>query len=91
MSKLMYLPLSIGTGLLAGQLSRRAFSFVWGAVDDADPPQPEQRDVGVGKLVVALALEGALLRLVKGLLDHASRQGFARLTGSWPGEERSEP
>jgi hypothetical protein len=34
-------------------------------------------------------LEGAIVRLLRGGVDHASRRGFARLTGSWPGEEKS--
>jgi len=29
--------------------------------------------------------------LAKGLVDHASRASFAKLTGSWPGEEAPEP
>jgi hypothetical protein len=39
------------------------------------------------KLVLALVLEGALVRLLRGGLDHASRHGFARVTGAWPGAE----
>jgi hypothetical protein len=36
-------------------------------------------------------IEGALFRVVKGLVDHASRRGFSKATGSWPGEEEPEP
>ena len=43
------------------------------------------------KLVPAPLIEGALFRLVRGMVDHGSRHGFARLTGAWPGEERPEP
>ena len=28
---------------------------------------------------------------MRGFVDHGSRRGFARLTGSWPGEEAPEP
>ena len=38
----------------------------------------------------ALAVEGAILLLVKGAVDHGARSGFARLTGSWPGEQRPD-
>lgn len=38
-----------------------------------------------------LVIEGALFRLVKGFTDHGARQGFAKATGSWPGEEEPEP
>ena len=88
MSKLVYMPISLASGLLAGLVSRRAFALVWGAVDNAAPPQPEQRVVALRKLILALTIEGAMLRLVKGLIDHGSRRGFAQLTGVWPGEHR---
>ena len=39
----------------------------------------------------ALVLEGAIFRLVKGLVDHGTRTSFAKFTGSWPGEEAPEP
>jgi hypothetical protein len=29
--------------------------------------------------------------LVKGLTDHGARRSFARMTGTWPGEEAPEP
>jgi hypothetical protein len=35
---------------------------------------------------MALEMEGALFRLVKGLAAHASRRVFSQLTGSWPGD-----
>lgn len=91
MSKLLFLPVSIASGILAGRLSRKSFALIWSAVDDEEPPKAEHRRVGVGKLALALALEGALFRLVKGLVDHASRKGFADFTGVWPGEEGPEP
>jgi hypothetical protein len=91
MSKLLFLPVSIGTGILAGLLSRKTFELIWSAVDDQEPPQAEHRRVGIPKLALALSVEGALFRLVKGLVDHASRKGFAGVTGVWPGEEGPEP
>ena len=40
--------------------------------------------------IAALALQGAMFRLVKGLVDHGSRAGFERLTGAWPGDAGPE-
>jgi len=85
-SKLIFKPVGIVAGLLAGLIGKKLFHGLWGALDDEQPPKPEQRPVAIGKLVVALALEGALFRLVKGLAEHGSRHAFSRLTGSWPGE-----
>jgi hypothetical protein len=88
--KVVFLPFSILGGILAGALGRKAFDAIWGKVDEEEPPQPEHRQVSLPKLVIALVLEGAIFRLAKGLFDHGARRGFARWTGSWPGEERPE-
>jgi hypothetical protein len=85
-SKLIFRPVSIVAGLVAGLIGKKLFQVLWGVVDDEQPPKPEERPVPIGKLVLALALEGALFRLVKGLAEHGSRHAFSRLTGSWPGE-----
>jgi hypothetical protein len=43
--------------------------------------------VSYPKLVLALLLEGAIFRLVKGMVDRGARVGFASITGRWPGED----
>jgi hypothetical protein len=88
--KLVFIPISIVGGLLAGAIGQKAFDAIWGKVDDREPPQPEHREVSLAKLAIALVIEGAIFRLVKGLFDHAARRGFARMTGEWPGEEEPE-
>ena len=60
-------------------------------IDDEEAPKAEHRQISLPKLAAALAIEGALFALIRGLVDHGSRQAFARATGSWPGEERPEP
>lgn len=87
-TKLLFLPFSVAAGLVGGLLSRRAFALAWGVIDDREPPKPDDRRARLGKLALALALEGAVFRLAKGLTDHASRSSFARVTGRWPGEKR---
>jgi hypothetical protein len=89
--KFLFLPLSIALGLIAGLLGRRVFERLWGLVDDEEPPDAKHREINVPKLVAALAIEGAIFRLVKGLTDHGARRSFARVTGTWPGEEAPEP
>jgi hypothetical protein len=88
--KIAFLPISILGGIVAGILGRKAFDAIWGRVDDQEPPQPDHREVSLGKLAIALLIEGAIFRLAKGLFDHAARRGFARITGEWPGEESPE-
>ena len=89
--KLIFAPLSIVLGLIAGVLGKKIFEQVWGLVDDEEPPKPEHRKFSWPKLITALAVEGAIFRLTKGLVDHGTRSSFAKVTGSWPGEEAPEP
>jgi hypothetical protein len=89
--KLIYLPIGVLTSLLAGQVSKKVFDLIWRQIEDQEAPRPKHREIALGKLALALLIEGALFRLVRGVVDHYARRGFAGLTGSWPGEERPEP
>jgi Protein of unknown function (DUF4235) len=91
MGKLMFIPVSVAGGLLAGFIAKKAFEASWSLIDDQEPPESEHREVEWLKLIAALALEGAIFRAVRGAGDHLARGAFARATGSWPGEERPEP
>ena len=55
--------------------------------DDEDPPEPDVRGTPTGKLIAALAIEGAIFRVTKGFVDHQARSGFAGATGRWPGKD----
>ena len=41
----------------------------------------------VAGLIAALAIEGAIFRVTKGVVDHQMRSGFAGATGRWPGKD----
>ncbi len=90
MSKLLFLPVSVGTGLVAGLIGKKVFGLIWGLIDDEEPPKAEHRHVDPVKLVLALLIDGAVFALIRGLVDHGSRHAFTRVTGSWPGEEEPE-
>lgn len=87
---LAFRPVGIVAGLLAGVVGKKTFELVWGLIDDEDAPEPKYREIAFGKLVVALLIEGAIFRVLRGLADHGARHGFARLTGEWPGQERPD-
>lgn len=89
--KLIYLPIGIVTSVLVGQLSKKVFDLIWSQIEDQEAPRPKHREIDLPKLALALLIEGALFRLMRGVVDHYARRGFASLTGSWPGEERPEP
>jgi hypothetical protein len=88
--KILFAPIGIGAGLLAGIAAKKVFEGLWTAIDDEDPPQPDDREARLLKLVAALAIEGAIFRVAKGLADRGARSGFAAATGSWPGESPPE-
>jgi hypothetical protein len=90
MAKLLFIPVSLVGGLLAGVVSRKAFDQIWGLIDEDEPPEGKHRDIDWRKLLLAAAIQGAIFRAVKEVADHYSRRAFARTTGSWPGEERPE-
>jgi uncharacterized protein DUF4235 len=90
-ARVLFAPISIAAGLIAGLLGRKLFERAWGLIDDEEPPDAEHRQIEWPKLIAALAVEGAIFRLVKGLVDHGARYSFQRATGSWPGEETPEP
>ncbi|MFL5911600.1 MAG: DUF4235 domain-containing protein [Gaiellaceae bacterium] len=89
--KLLFIPFSIVGGLMAGFLGKKIFEQVWGLIDEEEPPEAEHRVTTWGKLIAATALEGAIFKATRAAVDHGSRQAFASLTGSWPGEEAPEP
>jgi hypothetical protein len=85
--KLIFAPIGIVSGLLAGWVAQKAFERLWSVFDDEEAPEPGQRDASLPKLATALAVEGAVFRLTKGLVDRGARRAFAGFTGSWPGED----
>ena len=85
--KFLFLPFSIGAGLLAGFLSKKLFDGVWRLIDEEEAPEAEHKEISLVKLGMALVIQGAIFRLVRGLVDHQARKGFYGLTGRWPGDE----
>jgi hypothetical protein len=88
--KLLFAPIGIIAGLLAGMVAQKGFDRLWAVFDEEEPPEPDQRDASYPKLIAALVVEGAVFRLTKGVVDHSVRGGFARMTGKWPGEKSAE-
>ena len=89
--KILFAPIGILAGLFAGFVAQKGFERVWAIVDEEQAPEVENRDVSYAKLILALLLEGAIFRLVKGMVDRGARVGFASATGRWPGEDSPPP
>ena len=88
-AKLLFTPLSIGGGLLAGLLGKKVFEQIWGLIDKEEPPHPEHREISVPKMLIALAIEGAIFRMTKGALDHG--HGAPSSGSPAPGRARKSP
>ena len=86
MEKLIFVPVS----LVAGLIGKRLFGVIWRVIDDEEAPKPEHRDVQIGKLLLALTIERIVFSLTRGIVNHSARHAYARLTGSWPGDERPQ-
>jgi hypothetical protein len=87
---LLFRPVGLVAGFLAGFMARKAFDQIWLRIDDSAPPDPGERDIPKGKFVMALVLEGVIFTVTRGLVDHYSRVAFYRYTGAWPGEKKDD-
>ena len=90
MARILFAPLSIVGGILAGFVGTKLFELIWARIDSEEPPQPENRETTWLKLGIALALQGAIFRLVRGAFDHGARKAFMRGTRTWPGDTRPD-
>ena len=90
MAKILFIPVSIISGLIAGFVGKKAFEVIWGVIDDQEPPDAEDRETSMPKLVASLAVQGAAFSITRGVTDHLARRSFYKATGSWPGEQRPD-
>ncbi|HEV7917988.1 MAG TPA: DUF4235 domain-containing protein [Solirubrobacterales bacterium] len=89
MKRALFTPFSVISGLVAGIVAEKIFERIWAKVDnEPEAPSPKHRDIRWRKLLAALAVQGAIMRLVRGSVDRGSRVAFNRVTGSWPGEPK---
>lgn len=83
---IIYKPIGIVFGLLAGLFSTRLFNWVWSKVDDEEPPKPSTEWVQWTKLLSAAAVQGVIFKVVRVAVDRMTAKGFHYVTGIWPGE-----
>lgn len=90
MDRVLFTPFGIAAGLIAGFAGKLAFDRIWALIDDEEPPEPEHSEASWVKLILAMAIQGAIFRAVRGIAEHGARRGFQRWTGTWPGEQRPD-
>lgn len=89
--KLLYKPMGLVVGLIAGLLGRQLFNFVWGKLDDQEPPEATTELAPWGKVIGAAALQGAIFGAVRAAVNRGGAKTYEHLTGVWPGERRPDP
>jgi len=85
--KLLYKPIGLVFGILAGLVAKRIFDFVWTKIDDEDPPKGTTQHASWPKVLGAAALEGLIFKSTRVVADRYGAVGWNYLTGSWPGEK----
>jgi hypothetical protein len=88
---IIYKPIGLVLGIIAGILGRQAFNQLWQRIDDEEPPEPTTRDRSVGRIALAVGLQGAIFALVRMAVQRSGARAWRYFTGIWPGEKRPEP
>jgi hypothetical protein len=89
--KLIYKPIGIVLGLIAGFLGKKVFEQLWGVIDDREPPKPTTKYATWSKVLGAAAVEGIAFKTTRAAVDRAGARSFEHLTGFWPGEKVPDP
>ena len=90
MASLLYKPLGLIFSVLGSVVAGAIFKRVWSTVArDEEPPKATDERRGWSEVVAAATIHGAMAGGVKALMHRGGATGFARLTGTWPGESKS--
>ena len=86
-AKLAYRPVGLIASIAAGAVASAVFKQIWRRVSKKeDAPDAMQSEYGIGQILLAAVLQGAIFAAVKALIDRGGARGFQRLTGEWPGD-----
>ena len=88
---IIYKPIAIILGIIGGILGRQAFNQAWSKVDNEEPPEPTTRDTSLHRVIMAVAMQGAIFALVKMAVQRTGAKAWRHLFGIWPGEKRPDP
>jgi hypothetical protein len=87
--KLLYKPVGLIAGVLAGLAAGAIFKQVWKAiVKEEDSPDAKDKFRSWSGIVSEAAIQGAFFGATKAAVDRAAATGFEQLTGVWPGRLR---
>jgi hypothetical protein len=89
MAKLLYKPIGILVGALAGLVATQLFERIWALVSDSEPADPDDREAGWVEVLAAATISGAIFGAVRALIQRGGAKGFERATGIWPGDQKA--
>ncbi len=85
MTKLVYKPVGMVAGALAGIAAGVVFKQVWRLIaDEDDTPNATDEDRTWTEILIAAAIQGAIFAIVKAAVDRGGATGIKQLTGKWP-------
>ncbi|AUG75014.1 Integral membrane protein [Kitasatospora sp. MMS16-BH015] len=85
MIKILYKPLGLLFGALAGVAAGALFRRLWAVLGhEDDAPSPTDPEQTWKEVLTAAALHGAVFALVKAAVDRGGAAATHRLTGTWP-------
>ena len=86
-AKVVYRPIGLIGSLVASSIAATLFQIVWKKVARADDaPTALQSEYRLREILLASALRGAMVAVVKALVSRGGARGFTKLTGTWPGD-----
>ena len=86
-AKIAYRPIGLIGSLVASSIAAVVFQTVWKKVaHEDDAPTALQSEYRMREILLASAVRGAIVAVVKALISRGGARGFTKLTGSWPGD-----
>lgn len=88
-AKILYRPVGLVSSIISGALAGAVFKQVWKRVSRSQSkgtPEALRSDFGLGQVLIAAAIQGAIYAGVKALVDRGGARMFQRATGEWPGK-----
>lgn len=80
-SKAVYQALSIGVSVVGGLVAGALFSQIWKRIgDDEEAPDPKDLSHSTREVLVAAALQGLTIGLVRAAMNRAAAKGYHAVT-----------
>ncbi|MBY0291644.1 MAG: DUF4235 domain-containing protein [Mycobacteriaceae bacterium] len=80
-AKTLYKPLSIGSSLMGGVIAGKIFTEIWQRMNpDDEEPDPKDLSRSLREVMIAAAIQGLVVGVVRAALARGQAKGFAAIT-----------